>query len=257
MAVVDNAGADLGATVGSSIRNFEPAMPDSNGSSDADHHPNNLSCRMADPNMQQNAILRSPSSHDQSFQMKVQQQQQRTAPPADHVSNHHPPHPHGVDQGPKGGATAKPGMGPRNGEGFQRDMRDLEELLSKLNPMAEEFIPPSLAGHGSAPGFYSNNFWNSNGGGNGNNRRVLEESLFPFQFFFIFFEMVFTLFVFYIYIYYLLSILMWCFVQKKNYYSQGKRRMNSRTSMAQREEVIRRTVYVSDIDQQVICLTIL
>lgn len=28
--------------------------------------------------------------------------------------------------------------------------------------------------------------------------------------------------------------------------------MNSRTSMAQREEVIRRTVYVSDIDHQVI-----
>lgn len=27
--------------------------------------------------------------------------------------------------------------------------------------------------------------------------------------------------------------------------------MNSRTSMAQREEVIKRTVYVSDIDQQV------
>lgn len=27
--------------------------------------------------------------------------------------------------------------------------------------------------------------------------------------------------------------------------------MNSRTSMAQREEIIRRTVYVSDIDQQV------
>lgn len=27
--------------------------------------------------------------------------------------------------------------------------------------------------------------------------------------------------------------------------------MNSRTSMAQREEIIKRTVYVSDIDQQV------
>lgn len=33
--------------------------------------------------------------------------------------------------------------------------------------------------------------------------------------------------------------------------------MNSRTSMAQREEVIRRTVYVSDIDQQVILLPML
>lgn len=42
-----------------------------------------------------------------------------------------------------------------------------------------------------------------------------------------------------------------CCSQKKNY-NQVKRRMNSRTSMAQREEIIRRTVYVSDIDQQVI-----
>ncbi|XXG43367.1 hypothetical protein AAC387_Pa01g3419 [Persea americana] len=203
MAVVDNAGADLGATVGS--RSFEPVMPDSNGTSDADHHhhhhhPSHLSRRLVDPNLQQNAILRSPES---SFQMKVQQLQQRpAAPPA-----------HGVEEGGQKGGAAKAGMGPRNGEGFQRDMRDLEELLSKLNPMAEEFIPPSLIGHGSPPpgGFYYNNFGNPNsvGGGNGHNGR------------------------------------------KKNYYSQGKRRMNSRTSMAQREEVIRRTVYVSDIDQQV------
>ncbi|KAL9667333.1 hypothetical protein QQ045_001685 [Rhodiola kirilowii] len=38
---------------------------------------------------------------------------------------------------------------------------------------------------------------------------------------------------------------------RKNGYSKGKRRMNSRTSIAQREEVIRRTVYISDIDQQI------
>lgn len=38
------------------------------------------------------------------------------------------------------------------------------------------------------------------------------------------------------------------FDQRNN---QGKRRMNSRTSLAQREDRIRRTVYVSDIDQQV------
>lgn len=39
------------------------------------------------------------------------------------------------------------------------------------------------------------------------------------------------------------------FTQRNN---QGKRRMNSRTSLAQREDRIRRTVYVSDIDQQVL-----
>ncbi|XP_017254510.1 polyadenylate-binding protein-interacting protein 12 isoform X2 [Daucus carota subsp. sativus] len=38
--------------------------------------------------------------------------------------------------------------------------------------------------------------------------------------------------------------------RKKNGYSHAKRRMNSQTSMAQREEIMR-TVYVSDIDQQV------
>ncbi|CAI8612704.1 unnamed protein product [Vicia faba] len=30
------------------------------------------------------------------------------------------------------------------GESFKREMRDLEELLSKLNSLAEEFVPPSL-----------------------------------------------------------------------------------------------------------------
>lgn len=95
------------------------------------------------------------------------------------------------------------------------DIRDLEDLLSKLNPMAEEFVPPSLAnGHGWSAGAafgYTNNFvLQANfGNANGNAGR-----------------------------------------RKRNNYNQ-KRRINSRTSMAQREEVIKRTVYVSDIDQQV------
>ncbi|RWR87673.1 polyadenylate-binding protein-interacting protein 12-like protein isoform X1 [Cinnamomum micranthum f. kanehirae] len=195
MAVVDSAGADL------PVRSFEAAAPDSNGSGDADHQTAHLSRRMVvDPTLQQTAILRSPSSHDHYFQMKVQQQMQLPAPPA-HVSGHQAlaGGGHGIDQ--RGGADL-----PRSGdEGFRRDMRDLEELLSKLNPMAEEFVPPSLAAHGSAAGFFANSFGISNGGGR----------------------------------------------RKKNNFNQGKRRMNSRTSMAQREEVIRRTVYVSDIDQQV------
>lgn len=41
-----------------------------------------------------------------------------------------------------------------------------------------------------------------------------------------------------------------CFLWQRNNQG-GKRRINSRTSMAQREDRIRRTVYVSDIDQQV------
>ncbi|PPS19440.1 hypothetical protein GOBAR_AA01132 [Gossypium barbadense] len=39
--------------------------------------------------------------------------------------------------------------------------------------------------------------------------------------------------------------------RKRNNFSQGKRRLNGRTNMAQQEDVIRKTVYVSDIDLQV------
>ncbi|KAB5531580.1 hypothetical protein OIU76_001068 [Salix suchowensis] len=97
-----------------------------------------------------------------------------------------------------------------------RDMNDLVEMLSKLNPMAEEFVPPSLANHhgyfGNGFGFNANNFvvQTNNGIANGQTNR-----------------------------------------RKKNNFNQGRRRMNSRTSMAQRDEIIKRTVYVSDIDQQV------
>ncbi|KAM4130804.1 hypothetical protein ACJW30_01G129400 [Castanea mollissima] len=101
-------------------------------------------------------------------------------------------------------------------ESYNRDMRELQELFSKLNPMAEEFVPPSLANNNQGfnlnAGFYPNNLvMQSNGRNgfvNGNTGR------------------------------------------RKNL-NQGKRRMNARTSLAQREESIRRTVYVSDIDQQV------
>nr|DAD18047.1 TPA_asm: hypothetical protein HUJ06_019510 [Nelumbo nucifera] len=80
--------------------------------------------------------------------------------------------------------------------------------------MAEEFVPPSLVNHGSGGGLHTNSFLMPNNTVNGNANGNAGR-------------------------------------RKKNNYSQGKRRMNSRTSMAQREEVIRRTVYVSDIDQQV------
>ncbi|OAY59581.1 polyadenylate-binding protein-interacting protein 12 [Manihot esculenta] len=97
------------------------------------------------------------------------------------------------------------------------DMSDLVEILSKLNPMAEEFVPPSLVSNhgylGLGNGFgYTNNFAVQAAPGNANGPTTK---------------------------------------RKKNNYNQGRRRVNSRTGMAQRDEVIRRTVYVSDIDQQV------
>ncbi|CAN4085633.1 unnamed protein product [Withania somnifera] len=108
----------------------------------------------------------------------------------------------------------------RNGrEEFNGEMRDLEEMLSKLNPMAEEFVPPSLStNHGLVPlppageqfGFDAFNLVKQTGLGDGNFSR-----------------------------------------RKKNGYGLSRRQTNVRTSMAQREEVIRRTVYVSEIDHQV------
>lgn len=66
-----------------------------------------------------------------------------------------------------------------SGESFKRDMRDLAELLSKLNPMAEEFVPPSLTNNNGflgGGGFgYANNFLLHTNFGNANshtNRRV-------------------------------------------------------------------------------------
>ncbi|GMJ10913.1 CTC-interacting domain 11 [Hibiscus trionum] len=114
-----------------------------------------------------------------------------------------------------------------DGEIFKKNMSDLVEILSKLNPMAEEFVPPSLSNHHNLDGNHDQNhhdnhflengfgFSSENFGGNPNsgdgytNRR------------------------------------------KRNNFSQGKRRLNNRTSIAQREDAIRKTVYVSDIDLQV------
>ena len=69
--------------------------------------------------------------------------------------------------------------GEDGGESFKRDMRDLEELLSKLNPLAEEFVPSAVMnnhGYLSGGGFgYHNNFVLHTNYGNANgqtNRRV-------------------------------------------------------------------------------------
>ncbi|GLT64636.1 hypothetical protein SLA2020_371160 [Shorea laevis] len=106
-------------------------------------------------------------------------------------------------------------------DSFKRDIRELQELFSKLNPLAEEFVPPSHANHGLNGnalhgGFYANNSFLPNNNMNGNGQINSNGT-----------------------------------GRRKKSYGQGKRKMNSRTSMAQREEIIRRTVYVSDIDQQV------
>ncbi|KAK8530891.1 hypothetical protein V6N13_030823 [Hibiscus sabdariffa] len=108
------------------------------------------------------------------------------------------------------------GAGDEVGNSFNRDMRELQELFSNLNPMAEEFVPHSVANHGLNGAFFTNTFLQNNNNilrnGQANDNGA---------------------------------------GRRKKIFNQGKRRLNNRTSMAQRDEIIRRTVYVSDIDHQV------
>ncbi|AEE78535.1 RNA-binding-like protein [Arabidopsis thaliana] len=104
------------------------------------------------------------------------------------------------------------GNGERDNNG---EIKDLADAFSKLNPMAQEFVPPSLARSQSGVlrnglGF-TNNFAAPPKLADGNDH----------------------------------------FPRRRRSFGQGKRRMNKRTSLAQKDDVIRRTVYVSDIDQQV------
>ncbi|GMP25004.1 hypothetical protein CsSME_00002069 [Camellia sinensis var. sinensis] len=225
MAVVENAGINVDSS--NRTESMDQSKSNHMGTQQHHHQGNNN-------NNTTNPILRSNDHqhHHQSFHM-IAQQQKMMSSPATMNNNTAPVNGNGTVNNHKSVAQVsvvqQHGNGElmRNhgdddddddgGEGFKREMRDLEEMLSKLNPMAEEFVPPSLSNYRPlqpSNGFlgYSNNFLMQTNSGiaNGNTAR-----------------------------------------RKKNSYSQGKRRINSRTSMAQREEVIRRTVYVSDIDHQV------
>ncbi|KAH0468364.1 hypothetical protein IEQ34_003397 [Dendrobium chrysotoxum] len=118
---------------------------------------------------------------------------------------------------------------------YQRDVRKLVDLLSKLNPSAKEFFPSWRKSDGrlsadapvfvasadyfnSSNGFnYGNSNKDSSSDGSSNNQPMNRRG----------------------------------FGQRRNGYNQGRRRMNDRARRAEREESIRRTVYVSDIDQNV------
>ncbi|KAL2527530.1 Polyadenylate-binding protein-interacting protein 11 [Abeliophyllum distichum] len=146
--------------------------------------------------------------------------------------------------------------GDDGGEGFKREMRDLEEMLSKLNPMAKEFVPPSHnvksndGRHGTivvppphaagavggifgynANGFLMQQHLNS-GVPIGNSIRrvgIFSDFSIPED----------------------NDLFLDSSRRRKMAMVMGEPRTNGRTSLAQREEVIRRTVYVSDIDHQV------
>ncbi|XP_010940847.1 polyadenylate-binding protein-interacting protein 11 isoform X2 [Elaeis guineensis] len=231
MAVVENTGGvDLEANARSSSRDYDAGgAPDSHGPKDLEAR--QPVGRMVEPSGGIPVLRPHHDPATAAFYMRVQQfqpTQHRAAGAGDgglvkglarSGTGMVAQRANGVVVG-RSGDEAAAAAGGGGGEGFKSEMRDLEELLSKLNPMAEEFVPTSLTNHGYAAvagdvaGFYSNGFGSQNGGANGGanvggGRR------------------------------------------KKNGYGQGKRRMNSRTSLAQREEVIRRTVYVAHIDHQV------
>ncbi|KAG2271812.1 hypothetical protein Bca52824_066367 [Brassica carinata] len=46
------------------------------------------------------------------------------------------------------------------------------------------------------------------------------------------------------------TLCVWFVQLQRRSFGQGRRRVNKRTSLAQKEDVIKRTVYVKDIDQQ-------
>jgi hypothetical protein len=150
----------VGENVSVDLGNFRAESSVSSSSNDQDHHIHN------------NNVLIQP------LYMKVSQVGHHQAPPYNH---HHQQRSNG-------------------GESYKREIRELQELFSKLNPMAAEFVPPSLSnnnsfgtvnGHnGVNGGFYGNssssnnlvvngNGFDRNGQVNGNAaRRVKNDSAF-------------------------------------------------------------------------------
>ncbi|KAG1335241.1 polyadenylate-binding protein-interacting protein 11 [Cocos nucifera] len=121
---------------------------------------------------------------------------------------------------------------------YQRDVRKLVDLLSKLNPSAKEFFPSSCSTAAAcegrkpngrlsadAPIFVAASDYNNNNSqnGNGSNMDSSSDGSVNYQ----------------------------PNRRRKNGYNQGRRRINDRARRAVREDSIRRTVYVSDIDQLV------
>ncbi|XP_020577326.1 polyadenylate-binding protein-interacting protein 9-like [Phalaenopsis equestris] len=115
---------------------------------------------------------------------------------------------------------------------YQRDVRKLVDLLSKLNPLAKEFFPSSYAAtraqtdgglSADAPVFVGSNDCCNKTDGDGNNDSGGDGS----------------------------SHYQPLNRRKTNGYNLGRKRMNDRVRRAEREESIRRTVYVSDIDHHI------
>lgn len=179
MAVAENAGAKIG----SSSQNLDDTVvsSDSNVPNDLE----NTKPRSDSLVKTKESNFQTQNNDDQNMNSKFQHEGKRTTVITSNGK---------MQNGHEKNQTAKSGGGfingsdnqRENGESFQdREMRDLAEMLSKLNPMAAEFVPPSLANgqnfnisHGffGGNGFgYTNNFAMHTNSANTNghtNRRV-------------------------------------------------------------------------------------
>lgn len=182
MAVVENAGVELGKSVGSASANRNPEAASQDGgaaaaaaaSNDQDQSKHNAAPLrhrldqslyvMVTPPHNGNGNINGISSNNNGSNQKVGQ-----LGTFDHVAkiagqqlNHHHQH---QQQRSNGGDFQ---MSNGDHHDVDRDMRELRELFSKLNPMAEEFVPPSLAnGHGLNAGFVNMALMMQNGNRNG------------------------------------------------------------------------------------------
>ncbi|KAK6230884.1 hypothetical protein QUC31_002402 [Theobroma cacao] len=100
-------------------------------------------------------------------------------------------------------------------ESKEFNVQKLVDMFTKLNPLAKEFFPSS---------YHHNQTNNNNNNNNFNqvpiNKQTVGNENFSNR-------------------------------RRRNNYNQGRRRLNGRAFRAQREDSIRRTVYVSDIDQTI------
>jgi RNA recognition motif-containing protein len=118
-----------------------------------------------------------------------------------------------------GEAVATMNMDSKSTSESEINVQELVAMFKKLNPLAKEFFPSSYPHHQNS--FYFQN----NGQLSPNNFPATDKpsgnDFYPNN------------------------------RRRRNNYNQGRRRLNGRAFKAQREDSIRRTVYVSDIDQHV------
>eukprot|EP00850_Spirogloea_muscicola_P006395 SM000030S11404 [mRNA] locus=s30:528238:531020:+ [translate_table: standard] len=122
-------------------------------------------------------------------------------------------------------ASGEPAGSTAAAAGREDSMRELEELLTKLNPLAKEFVPPSASSSGAPSSAFSQQQQQgaSDDGASADASSAASSS----------------------------SKTAPSAGRKKNGLNAAKKKVPVRSARASRDDSVRRTVYVSDIDQQV------